>query len=280
MKVEESLNVTFDESPPPTKLSPLVDDDVGEEEATIKNTKVYINEMLKKFGLDDSKPTKTPMSTKIKLNKDDGADSMDSSKYRSTKIPSEFQQDYKKTHDALKIYNDPNMSDALNDIYRTLKSIYVHEGRTIDPSFYNDLSDDSVAKFTVIGICIYSDAWGLDELEKTLEQIKPYNSHLPAIDDIRNHIHRRTIHERNLKANMAQDPFDERYKLVPKKMSPLKAKQPKKPPPKRTKNVRKSKHTQLSTPSSTESPSSDNGDLPSTKLSHPTKAKTRGVTYV
>ncbi|GKC68085.1 copia protein, partial [Tanacetum coccineum] len=31
MKVEESLNVTFDESRPPTKLSPLVDDDVGEE---------------------------------------------------------------------------------------------------------------------------------------------------------------------------------------------------------------------------------------------------------
>ncbi|GJS94507.1 retrovirus-related pol polyprotein from transposon TNT 1-94 [Tanacetum coccineum] len=40
MKVEESLNVTFDESPPPTKLSPLVDDDVGEEEAIRKNTKI------------------------------------------------------------------------------------------------------------------------------------------------------------------------------------------------------------------------------------------------
>ncbi|GJT35226.1 hypothetical protein Tco_0925645 [Tanacetum coccineum] len=40
MKVEESLNVTFDESPPPTKLSPLVDDDVGEEEAIKRNTKV------------------------------------------------------------------------------------------------------------------------------------------------------------------------------------------------------------------------------------------------
>ncbi|GJS94944.1 hypothetical protein Tco_0801912 [Tanacetum coccineum] len=38
--VEESLNVTFDESPPPTKLSPLVDDDVGEEEAVRKNTKI------------------------------------------------------------------------------------------------------------------------------------------------------------------------------------------------------------------------------------------------
>ncbi|GJV84813.1 retrovirus-related pol polyprotein from transposon TNT 1-94 [Tanacetum coccineum] len=43
MKVEESLNVTFDESPPPTKLSPLVDDDVGEEEAIKRNTKVVNN---------------------------------------------------------------------------------------------------------------------------------------------------------------------------------------------------------------------------------------------
>nr|GEU99048.1 retrovirus-related Pol polyprotein from transposon TNT 1-94 [Tanacetum cinerariifolium] len=126
IKVEESLNVTFDEIPPPTKLSPLVDDDVGEEEAIIKNTKVvnnnnneedesievdeivnikesknhpldqvienlnqrtlsqskYIKEMLKKFGLEDSKPTKTPMPTEIKFTKDDEADSVDSSKYR------------------------------------------------------------------------------------------------------------------------------------------------------------------------------------------------------
>ncbi|GKB63341.1 hypothetical protein Tco_0919527 [Tanacetum coccineum] len=33
MKVEESLNVTFDESPPPPKTSPLEDDDLAEEEA-------------------------------------------------------------------------------------------------------------------------------------------------------------------------------------------------------------------------------------------------------
>ncbi|GKE03754.1 hypothetical protein Tco_1395772 [Tanacetum coccineum] len=38
--------------------------------------------MLKKFRLEDSKPTKTPMSTEIKLTKDDKADSVDSSKYR------------------------------------------------------------------------------------------------------------------------------------------------------------------------------------------------------
>ncbi|GJW46682.1 putative reverse transcriptase domain-containing protein [Tanacetum coccineum] len=43
MKVEKSLNVTFDEIPPPTKLSPFVDDDVGEEEAIKNNTKVVNN---------------------------------------------------------------------------------------------------------------------------------------------------------------------------------------------------------------------------------------------
>ncbi|GJQ98496.1 retrovirus-related pol polyprotein from transposon TNT 1-94 [Tanacetum coccineum] len=32
-KVEESLNVTFDETPPPSKTSPLLDDDLDEEEA-------------------------------------------------------------------------------------------------------------------------------------------------------------------------------------------------------------------------------------------------------
>ncbi|GJZ45021.1 retrovirus-related pol polyprotein from transposon TNT 1-94 [Tanacetum coccineum] len=38
MKIEESLNVTFDETPPPSKTSPLVDDDLDEEE-DIKVTK-------------------------------------------------------------------------------------------------------------------------------------------------------------------------------------------------------------------------------------------------
>ncbi|GJZ27810.1 copia protein [Tanacetum coccineum] len=46
------------------------------------NQSKYIKEMLKKFELEDSKPTKTPMSTEIKLTKDDEADSLDSTKYR------------------------------------------------------------------------------------------------------------------------------------------------------------------------------------------------------
>ncbi|GJY00157.1 hypothetical protein Tco_0357175, partial [Tanacetum coccineum] len=52
------------------------------EDMILFNQSKYIKEMLKKFGLEDSKPTKTSMSTEIKLTKDDEADSVDSSKYR------------------------------------------------------------------------------------------------------------------------------------------------------------------------------------------------------
>ncbi|GJZ40206.1 retrovirus-related pol polyprotein from transposon TNT 1-94 [Tanacetum coccineum] len=43
MKVKESLNVTLDEIPPPTNFTPLVDDDVGEEDAIENNIKVVNN---------------------------------------------------------------------------------------------------------------------------------------------------------------------------------------------------------------------------------------------
>ncbi|GJX76478.1 VIER F-box protein 2 [Tanacetum coccineum] len=47
------------------------------------NQSKYIKEMLKKFGLEDSKPIKMPMSTKTKLTKDDDAESIDNTKYRA-----------------------------------------------------------------------------------------------------------------------------------------------------------------------------------------------------
>ncbi|GJZ69271.1 hypothetical protein Tco_0632821 [Tanacetum coccineum] len=72
---------------------------------------------------------------------------------------------------------------------------------------------------------------------------------------------------KNLKSNMENHQFDEHYKLVPRKMSSLKAKQPKKPPLKRTRSVGKSKRPQLTTSSSYDLPPSDNRDFPSTKLS-------------
>ncbi|GKB80133.1 retrovirus-related pol polyprotein from transposon TNT 1-94 [Tanacetum coccineum] len=42
----------------------------------------YIKEMLKKFGLEESKPMKTPMSSDTKLTKDEECESVDSTKYQ------------------------------------------------------------------------------------------------------------------------------------------------------------------------------------------------------
>nr|GEW41472.1 retrovirus-related Pol polyprotein from transposon TNT 1-94 [Tanacetum cinerariifolium] len=46
------------------------------------NPSKYIKEILKKFGLEDSKPMKTPMSFDTKLIKDEECESVDSTKYR------------------------------------------------------------------------------------------------------------------------------------------------------------------------------------------------------
>ncbi|GJU81440.1 hypothetical protein Tco_1283805 [Tanacetum coccineum] len=61
------------------------------EDGIFFNQSKYIKEMLKKFGLEDSKPTKMPMSMKNKLTKDDEADSVDSSKYRENPKPTHLE---------------------------------------------------------------------------------------------------------------------------------------------------------------------------------------------
>nr|GEV24395.1 retrovirus-related Pol polyprotein from transposon TNT 1-94 [Tanacetum cinerariifolium] len=206
MKVEESLNVTFDESPPPTKLSPLVDDDVGEKEAIESNIKVvnnsnkedesievdevvnikefkdhpleqvigdlnfflglkikqmkdgiifnqskYIKEMLKKFGLEDSKPTKTPISTEIKLTKDDEADSVDSYKYRGEIMPQINQKDYQLTKAYLpRIHRSDAMNKEVRESYRRLESRLFHEVIFVTSSFIK--ANNMLLTFQAVGL--------------------------------------------------------------------------------------------------------------------------------
>ncbi|GJW18180.1 retrovirus-related pol polyprotein from transposon TNT 1-94 [Tanacetum coccineum] len=52
------------------------------EDGIFFNQSKYIKEILKKFGLEDSKPMKTPMSLDAKLTKDEECESVDSTKYR------------------------------------------------------------------------------------------------------------------------------------------------------------------------------------------------------
>ncbi|GKB50220.1 zf-CCHC domain-containing protein [Tanacetum coccineum] len=186
----------------------------------------------------------------------------------SSKMPSEYQQDYKKTRAyALKIYNDPKMSDELRDIYRTLESRTVHEsvdkeGKTIH-KFPNQIETNELFNHLrpcelVIRDNVYSAIGNRDHTQEVialmlycLENRQPFN--LAYFINRRMYVFRDRKDKvlpygmilsrlfKNLKANMVEHPFDECYKLIPRKMSPLKAKQPKKPPPKRARNVGKSK---------------------------------------
>ncbi|GJZ68983.1 retrovirus-related pol polyprotein from transposon TNT 1-94 [Tanacetum coccineum] len=52
------------------------------EDGIFFNQSKYVKEMLKKLGLEDSKPIKTPMSTKTKLTRDEDGESIDDTKYR------------------------------------------------------------------------------------------------------------------------------------------------------------------------------------------------------
>ncbi|GKC24434.1 retrovirus-related pol polyprotein from transposon TNT 1-94 [Tanacetum coccineum] len=52
------------------------------EDGMFFNQSKYIKEMLKKFGLEDSKPIKTPMSSETKLIWDEDGESVDDTKYR------------------------------------------------------------------------------------------------------------------------------------------------------------------------------------------------------
>nr|GEX27061.1 uncharacterized mitochondrial protein AtMg00810-like [Tanacetum cinerariifolium] len=144
MKVEESLNVTFDETPPPPKTSPLEDDELVKEEA--------IEEMLKKFGLEDSKPIKTPMSTETKLTRDEEGEFVDNTKYRG-------------------MIEDPKTShlEAVKRIFRYIKGtihlgLWYPKGSGIKTIVYvdSDHAGDYIDRkstsgvFTFIGCCLTS----------------------------------------------------------------------------------------------------------------------------
>ncbi|GJV89588.1 retrovirus-related pol polyprotein from transposon TNT 1-94 [Tanacetum coccineum] len=266
-KVKESLNVTFDETPPPSKTSPLVDDDLDEEEAikvtekknlendivdeTLKVDDIinikksrnhplenvignlnqrtlrlvaqgynqqesinydetyapvarlesirillayacaldfklfqmdvksaflngfineeYIKEMLKKFGLEESKPMKTPMSSDTKLMKDEECESVDSTKYRgmiasllylttsrpdimfSVYLYARFQEAPKTSH-----------LEAVNRIFRYIKDtthlgLWYLKGTGIETIVYaeSDHAGDYVDRKSTSGICMF-----------------------------------------------------------------------------------------------------------------------------
>nr|GEV36585.1 retrovirus-related Pol polyprotein from transposon TNT 1-94 [Tanacetum cinerariifolium] len=302
MKVEESINVTFNESPP-TKLSPLVDDDVGEEEAIENNTKVVntSNKEDESIEVDEvvnikesnNNPleqvivplhmSQTVIGTKwVFRNKLDDNDILSTNKARLVAQGYNQQEgiDYDETYapvariksirillaiscaNDFKLYQMDVKSAFLNGFIN--EEVYVAQS----PGFIDFEKPNYVYK-------LKKALYGLKQAPKAwLENSKP--TKMPMLMEIEltkddeadsMDISKYQGKRRVVGVDLNDYPFDEHYILVPRKMPSLKAKQPKKPPPKRTGNVRKSKLAQLTNSSSSDSPPLDNGDLPSTKLS-------------
>ncbi|GJS77720.1 hypothetical protein Tco_0727601 [Tanacetum coccineum] len=125
--------------------------------------------MLKKFGLEDSKPMKTPMSTETKLTKDEEGESVDNTKYRgmigsllylttsrpdimfSVCLCARFQEDPKTSH-----------LEAVKRIFRYVKGtthlgLWYPKGSGIETIVYadSDHAGDYVDRKSTSGICTF-----------------------------------------------------------------------------------------------------------------------------
>ncbi|GJZ08639.1 retrovirus-related pol polyprotein from transposon TNT 1-94 [Tanacetum coccineum] len=129
----------------------------------------FLNEMLKKFGLEDSKQMETPMSSDTKLTKDEECKSVDSTKYRSmigsllyltairpdimfsVCLYARFKEDPKTSH-----------LEALKPIFQYIKGtmhlgLWYPKGTDIETIVYSDSdhAGDYVDRKSTSGICMF-----------------------------------------------------------------------------------------------------------------------------
>ncbi|GJU94286.1 copia protein [Tanacetum coccineum] len=133
------------------------------------NQSKYIKEMVKKFGLEDSKPIKTLMSTETKLTRDEEGESVDNTKYRgmigsllyltasrpdimfSVCLCARFQEDPKTSH-----------LEAVKRIFRYIKGtthlgLWYPKGSDIETIVYadSDHAGDYVDRKSTSGVCTF-----------------------------------------------------------------------------------------------------------------------------
>ncbi|GJT92713.1 copia protein [Tanacetum coccineum] len=133
------------------------------EDGIFFNQSKYIKEMLKKFGLEDSKLIKTPMSSDTKLTKDEECESAPKTSHL----------------------------EAVKRIFRYIKGtthlgLWYPKGTGIETVVYadSDHAGDYVDRKSTSGACVFTDRWRLDELAYGIPSDGPYQTNLPSIEDI------------------------------------------------------------------------------------------------
>ncbi|GJT84002.1 retrovirus-related pol polyprotein from transposon TNT 1-94 [Tanacetum coccineum] len=147
MKVEESLNVTFDETPPPPKTSPLEDDDLVEEEAI----EVYRNKLDENGVVSRNKARLLAQG----YNQQEGID------YDKTYAPSAFLNGF--INEEVYVAQPPRFIDFAksNHVYRLKKALY---GLKQAPKaiWYDDDVHDLRSVETEFSAIIFNDWVGFD----------------------------------------------------------------------------------------------------------------------
>nr|GEZ37946.1 copia protein [Tanacetum cinerariifolium] len=152
MKVKESLNVIFDETPPPPKTSPLENDDLVEEEAIEVNKTRPLGNDVEDKSLENNEIIKTKESKSHPLENIIG-----SLLYLTTSRPdimfsvflcARFQEDPKTSH-----------LEAVKRIFRYVKGtmhlgLWYPKGSSIETVLYAD--SDHVDRKSTSGICTFT----------------------------------------------------------------------------------------------------------------------------
>ncbi|GJR13521.1 copia protein [Tanacetum coccineum] len=159
------------------------------EDGIFFNQSKYIKEMLKKFGLEDSKPMKTPMSSDTKLTKDKECESIDSTKYRGM-IGCGLTSWFSKKQTTLAI-----STTEAEYFYSQYRLSYSDEGQifvefVIQNQYFSFSLEDfaQILRIPCEGACVFSDSWSLDKLVYGAHSEVPYQSNIPSPDDIISYI--------------------------------------------------------------------------------------------
>ncbi|GJV04327.1 hypothetical protein Tco_1337896 [Tanacetum coccineum] len=217
MKVEESLNVTFNETPSPSKTSPLVDDDLDEEEAIRETEKKNIENIVEDETLEIDKIVNIKESRNHPLENIIGNLNQITLRSQAQNQSNFFcfisTIEPKNVNEALGdeswIVADPmgglriaivlsNVLDVLDASSRRMERAgksYSEKGEIfVEFIFQNQYLSLSLEDFAQIlripckGACVFSDRWSLDELVYGSPSEGPYQTNLPSPDDIISYI--------------------------------------------------------------------------------------------
>nr|GEW20298.1 hypothetical protein [Tanacetum cinerariifolium] len=138
------------------------------EDGIVFNQSKYIKEMLKKFGLEDFKPIKTPMSSETKLIRDEDGESAYDTKYHgmigSLLYLTASQSDIMLSVCLCRFQEDPTIShlEAIKRIFRYVKGtthlgLWYPKGTSVETIFYADTdhAGDYVDRKSTSGVCTF-----------------------------------------------------------------------------------------------------------------------------